>query len=59
MKFEVFMTAAAVPYRFRIVSSKGLVLASSESYPTKAKAKRACESIQRGAAAASIVDLTE
>ncbi len=59
MKFEVFKTIAADPYRFRIVASKGQVLASSESFATKAKAKRACESIQRGAAAASIVDVTE
>jgi len=59
MKFEVFRTNAEQPFRFRIVASKGQVLASSESYATKAKAKRACESIQRSAAAASIVDLTE
>jgi len=43
-------------YFFRIVSSNGQILASSEQYVAKQSAKDAIESIKRGAAGANVDD---
>lgn len=59
MKFEIRKSTAAQPDRFRIVASNGQVLATSENYASKASARSACESIQRGASGAEVVDLTD
>jgi len=58
MKFEIFKSNAAQPYRFRIVAKNDQVLAVSENYATKASAKSACNSIKRTCGGAEIVDLT-
>jgi uncharacterized protein len=58
VKFEIHKSAAAQPYRWRIVASNGQVLATSENYATKQSAKSACESVQKSAGSAEIVDLT-
>jgi uncharacterized protein YegP (UPF0339 family) len=43
-------------YFFRIVSSNGQIMASSEQYVAKQSARDAIDSIKRGAADASVED---
>jgi uncharacterized protein len=54
-KFEVYKDKAG-EFRFRLKAGNGEVVATGESYPTRAGAHAGCEAVQRAAAAASIVD---
>jgi uncharacterized protein YegP (UPF0339 family) len=58
VKFEILRSNAAQPYRWRIVASNGQVLATSENYASKQSARSACESVQKSAGSAEIVDPT-
>jgi uncharacterized protein YegP (UPF0339 family) len=54
-KFEVYQDRAG-KYRFRLKASNGQVVATGEAYETKAAALKGCESVQRAAEGASIVE---
>jgi uncharacterized protein len=54
-KFEVYEDRAG-KYRFRLKASNGQVVASGEAYETKAAALKGCESVQRAADGAQIVE---
>ncbi|MHA6629161.1 YegP family protein [Pseudonocardia sichuanensis] len=43
-------------YRFRLKASNGQVVASGEAYETRAAAVKGCESVQRAAEGAPIVE---
>ncbi|UYN82818.1 MAG: YegP family protein [Microcella sp.] len=59
MKFEIVKgKSTSQPYFWRIVASNGQTLAVSENYVAKASAKSAVESVMKGAAGATVVDLT-
>jgi uncharacterized protein YegP (UPF0339 family) len=45
-KFEVYQDKAG-EYRFRLKARNGEIMASGESYPTKAEAKEGCEAVKR------------
>jgi uncharacterized protein len=57
MKFEI-RRASGGQYYWRIVASNGQVLATSETYYTKASAQAAAESVRRDAGSAPISDLS-
>ena len=46
-------------FRFRLKSRNGEIVASGESYPTKAHAKRGIAAVLRAAAGAQVKDLTQ
>jgi uncharacterized protein len=46
-------------YRFRLKSRNGEIVATGESYPTKAAAKKGVRAVQRAADGAKVVDLDE
>ncbi len=46
-------------FRFNLVANNGEIIATSESYKAKPKAMKTIESIQKGAAGAKVVDMTE
>jgi uncharacterized protein len=54
-KFEVYQDRGG-KYRFRLKASNGQVVASGEAYETKAAALKGCESVQRAADGAPIVE---
>ncbi len=54
-KFEVYQDKAG-GYRFRLKAANGEVVATGESYSSKAAAHQGCESVKRAAADAEIVD---
>lgn len=54
-KFEVYEDKSG-GFRFRLKAANGEVVATGESYSTRAAARQGCESVQRAAAAAEIVD---
>ncbi|WP_427131201.1 YegP family protein [Pseudarthrobacter sp. S9] len=56
-KYEVYKDRSG-GFRFRLKASKGEVIASSESYKTKASAMSGVESVKKNAAS-PVVDLTE
>jgi uncharacterized protein YegP (UPF0339 family) len=56
-KFEVYKDKSG-GYRFRLKAGNGEVIASSESYKSKASALNGVESVKKNAGA-DIVDLTE
>lgn len=56
IKFVIKRSDKTEQYFFRIVSSNGQILASSEQYVAKQSAKDAIDSIQRGAAGANVED---
>lgn len=59
VKFEIVKgKSTSQPYFWRIVASNGQTLAVSENYVAKASAKSAVESVMKGAAGATVVDLT-
>jgi uncharacterized protein YegP (UPF0339 family) len=55
-KFEVYKDKSG-EYRFRLKAGNGEVVATGESYPTKAGAHAGCEAVKRAAAAGSIEDV--
>lgn len=57
-KFEIY-TDAKGEYRFRLKASNGQVVATGESYPTKAGVLKGVEAVQRAADGASIDDTTD
>ncbi len=46
-------------FRFNLVSSNGQIVATSETYESKASAKSGIEAVRRSAATAEVVDETE
>jgi uncharacterized protein len=54
-KFEVYEDRAG-KFRFRLKASNGQVVASGEAYETRAAAKKGCESVQKAAEGAPIVE---
>lgn len=56
-KYEVYKDKSG-GYRFRLKAGNGEVIASSESYKTKASALNGIESVKKNAAS-DTVDLTE
>jgi uncharacterized protein len=54
-KFEVYKDRAG-KYRFRLKASNGQVVATGEAYETKASALKGCESVQKAADGAPIVE---
>lgn len=57
-KFEVYQDRAG-KFRFRLKAGNSQVVAIGEDYETKAAAIKGCESVQRAADGATIVDLVE
>lgn len=55
-KFEVYQDAKQ-QYRFRLKAGNGEIVATGESYPDKATARKGCEAVQRAADGATIVDV--
>lgn len=56
-KFEVYKDKSG-GYRFRLKAGNGEVIASSESYKTKASAMNGVDSVKKNASG-PVVDLTE
>ncbi len=56
-KYEVYKDKSG-GFRFRLKAANGEVIASSESYKTKASAMHGIESVKKNAAS-DVVDLTE
>jgi uncharacterized protein YegP (UPF0339 family) len=54
-KFEVYEDRSG-KFRFRLKASNGQVVASGEAYETKAAAWKGCESVQKAADGASVVE---
>jgi len=54
-KFEVYEDKAG-KFRFRLKAGNGEVVASGQSYATKAAAKKGVEAVQKAAAGATVVD---
>jgi len=54
-KFEVYEDRAG-KFRFRVKASNGQVVASGEAYEMRAAAKKGCESVQKAAEGAPIVE---
>lgn len=54
-KFELF-TDSSGGYRFRLKAGNGEVIATSESYTTKAAALNGVDSVRRNAADAEVVE---
>ncbi len=46
-------------FRFRVKASNGEIIATGEAYQSKASAKNGIASVQKNAAGAPVVDLTE
>ena len=57
-KFEIYKDARG-EFRFRLKAANGEVVASGESYPTKAGVKVGIEAVKRAAARATIDDTTD
>ena len=55
--FEIYKNRKG-EFRFRLKSRNGEIVASGESYPTKAAAKNGVAAVLRAAAGARIKDLT-
>jgi uncharacterized protein len=54
-KFEVYKDRAG-KFRFRLKASNGQVVATGEAYETKASALKGCESVQKAADGAPVVE---
>jgi uncharacterized protein len=54
-KFEVYEDRAG-KFRFRLKASNGQVVATGEAYETRAAAKKGCESVQKAADGAPVVE---
>ena len=46
-------------FRFRLKAGNGEIIAVGEAYESKASAKNGIESVQKNAASATVVDVTE
>lgn len=57
-KFEIYKDKAG-KFRFRLKAGNGEIIASGEAYESKAAAKNGVASVQKNAADAALVDLTE
>jgi uncharacterized protein YegP (UPF0339 family) len=57
-KFEVYKDKAG-RYRFRLKAANGQIIATGESYDSKAAAMHGIESIRSNAMAAALVDLSD
>jgi uncharacterized protein YegP (UPF0339 family) len=57
-KFEITKDKAG-KFRIRLKASNGEIIATGEAYESKASAKKGIESVQKNAAGATVVDLTE
>ncbi|MCW2626042.1 YegP family protein [Mycobacterium sp.] len=57
-KFEIYKDKGG-KFRFRLKAGNGEIIAVGEAYESKASAKNGVESVQKNAAAATVVDLTE
>lgn len=57
-KFVIFKDQAG-EFRFRLKAANGEIVASGESYKTKAGVKDGIEAVKRAAAAATIDDQTD
>lgn len=55
-KFEVYEDRSG-GFRFRLKAANGEVVATGESYATRAGAHAGCEAVQRAAEAATIEDV--
>jgi uncharacterized protein len=55
-KFEVYKDKAG-KFRFRLKASNGQVVATGEAYETKASALKGCESVQKAADGAQVVEI--
>ena len=56
-KFELYKSGNS--FRFRLKAGNGEIIATGEAYESKASAKNGIESVQKNAAGATVVDLTE
>jgi uncharacterized protein YegP (UPF0339 family) len=56
-KFEIYKDSRG-QYRFRLKAANGEIVATGESYPTKAGAKKGIEAVKRAAAGAVVDDTT-
>lgn len=56
-KFEVYK--AKDGYRWRLKAANSEIVATGESYPTRAGANNGVDAVKRAAAAASVVDLPD
>ena len=54
-KFELFQDASG-GHRFNLLASNGQIIASSESYKTRASAEAGVESVRKNAPDAPVVD---
>jgi uncharacterized protein YegP (UPF0339 family) len=54
-KFEVYEDKSN-KFRFRLKASNGQIVATGEAYETKAAALKGCESVQRAAEGAQIIE---
>ena len=57
-KFEIYKDKGG-KFRFRLKASNGEIIAVGEAYESKASAKNGIASVQKNAAGATVVDLTE
>ena len=57
-KFEIYKDKAG-KFRFRLKAGNGEIIASGEAYESKAAVKNGVASVQKNAAEAAVVDLTE
>jgi len=55
-KFEVYQDKSG-KHRFRLKAGNGEVVATGEAYETRAAAIKGCESVQRAAADAKVVEV--
>lgn len=57
-KFEIRKSEGGMKYRFVLKAPNGEIIATSESYTTKAAAKNGIESVKANAAGAKVEDVT-
>jgi uncharacterized protein YegP (UPF0339 family) len=57
-KFELYQDKAG-KFRFRLKAGNGEIIATGEAYESKASAEKGIASVQKNAAEARVVDLTE
>jgi uncharacterized protein YegP (UPF0339 family) len=57
-KFELYKDKAGM-FRFRLQAPNGEIIASGEAHESKASAEKGIASVQKDAADAKVVDLTE
>ena len=57
-KFEIYKDRKG-EFRWRLKAGNGEIVATGESYPTKAGARKGTEAVQRAADGAKVEDLTE